>query len=88
MLKKPLEKIRQELVAAKKIIAPGTKYCHHKNSTVYYTIINLTTSVHTQEPMIHYTDGKNEWSRDIESFTSLVAKDGKEVARFKEVEGL
>lgn len=80
--KKSLKKIEDELQAAKENVQPGQKYFHHKNQETCYTITDISTNVHTQELMVHYTDGTHSWSRDYKDFTSTVEKDGEEIPKF------
>lgn len=85
--KKSIDDIIQEAELVESRIQPGQKYFHYKNPDVHYTITAITTSVATQEPVIHYTtlyNGKPVvWSRDFNDFISFVTESGTKVTKFR-----
>lgn len=87
MAKKNLQEIDQNLKTAQEQIQPGQKYYHYKTPTTHYTITGISTNVHTEEPMIHYTDGIHDWSRDFVDFISCVQVQGEEIKKFQPVKG-
>lgn len=86
MTHRPLEELRQDLLAASGKVQVGKRYTHYKHPEVFYTVTGLAVLEATDEVVVIYSaleSGQQiSFVRPLTSWLEIVHIDGKVAPRF------